>query len=145
MMLFTTLLSLFVTSTLCAPTLGPQELIVIDPEITSPKSGDIWKAGTTQLVTWKTDSIPPGSANTTGLLLLGHPSTIHQDGKDYPSENLDIKHPLASGFYLTDGNVTVVVPNWIRPRTNYMVVLFGDSGNTSPLFTITHGSQTHTT
>ncbi|KAJ7069653.1 hypothetical protein C8F01DRAFT_1048453 [Mycena amicta] len=137
-MLFTTVVSLLAlaASGLTAPTLGPQELIVVSPNITSPQAGDFWLAGSTQVVRWNTANIPPAAAKNTGLLLIGHITIMRdQDGKEYPSENLDINHPLASGFRLTDGNVTVVVPH-IIPRDDYMLVLFGDSGNTSPTFTI---------
>lgn len=46
--------------------------------------------------------------------------------------------PLADGFNLTDGKVTVDIPcnNEIKSRNTYIVVLMGDSGNKSNNFTI---------
>lgn len=46
--------------------------------------------------------------------------------------------PLADGFNLTDGKVTVDIPcnNDIKSRNTYIVVLMGDSGNKSNNFTI---------
>ena len=69
------------------------------------------------------------------------------------------EHPLASGFPITDGSVQVVVPS-VVDRDDYVIVrtylfskvsiedpersdipaVFGDSGNTSPKFTITSTS-----
>ncbi|PPR07270.1 hypothetical protein CVT26_012430 [Gymnopilus dilepis] len=54
------------------------------------------------------------------------------------SENLDIAHPLATGFPLTTGSVKVVLPKNVTARDDYFVVLFGDSGNKSPKFKIHH-------
>ncbi|KAI9067312.1 hypothetical protein FKP32DRAFT_1563876 [Trametes sanguinea] len=103
---------------------------VISPPVTSPKAGDVWQVGTTQNVTWDTSAIPAGTAQT-GLILLGH---IVGDSDD---EHLDTKHPLAVNFPITAGFATVEVPD-VATRDDYVVVLFGDSGNTSPKFTITN-------
>ncbi|KAI0663390.1 hypothetical protein C8Q70DRAFT_1050075 [Cubamyces menziesii] len=89
--------------------------IVFSPPITSPKAGDVWPAGTTQ----------------TGLILLGY----IEDGSE--DEHLDIKNPLAVNFPISAGSASVEVPS-VTPRDDYVVVLFGDSGNTSPKFTITN-------
>lgn len=43
---------------------------------------------------------------------------------------------LASGFKIDAGTVTVKIPADLETRSTYQVVLFGDSGNTSPEFTI---------
>src|SRR6266550_3715915 len=69
-----------------------------------------------------------------------------------------IDNPLAQGFNITQGSVNVVVPN-VPPRTDYLVVceytrssrslwsspfalsVMGDSGNASPTFAITGGSN----
>ncbi|KAJ8473412.1 hypothetical protein ONZ51_g7890 [Trametes cubensis] len=105
--------------------------IVFSPPITSPKAGDVWPAGTTQVVTWDTTNIPPANANQTGLILLGY----IEDGSE--DEHLDIKNPLAVNFPISAGSASVEVPS-VTPRDDYVVVLFGDSGNTSPKFTITN-------
>ncbi|KAF9644283.1 hypothetical protein BDM02DRAFT_3077858, partial [Thelephora ganbajun] len=100
-----------------------------NPQITAPQAGDIWTVGSTQFVTWNTDRIPPSAVNKTGALFLGF-----LDGYA-TSENLDIHRPLAYGFPLIDGCVSVQVPD-VKPRDTYIVVLMGNSGNASPEFTI---------
>jgi len=109
-----------------------------NPPVTAPKAGDVWTVRSTQLVTWATDEIPPSSANSTGTLLLGYFDGYSQ------GENLDIEHPLASGFLLADGCVHVEVPD-VSPRDNYIVVLMGNSGNASPEFTISKRRSTSQT
>lgn len=48
-----------------------------------------------------------------------------------------LDHTLQStGFLLRDGVKYLNVPRFIRPDTDYFVVLMGDSGNASPLFTV---------
>jgi hypothetical protein len=64
------------------------------------------------------------------MVLLGH---LNEDGSG--GENLDVANPLAQGFKLAAGTVTFPVPK-VTPNDNYIVVLFGDSGNASPKFTI---------
>ncbi|KAK0221761.1 hypothetical protein IW262DRAFT_1482009 [Armillaria fumosa] len=102
---------------------------VISPPITSPTAGAIWTVGQTITVTWNTTVIPPASqvTNPIGKIVLGHQANN--------SLNLDLDHPLASNFQLTDGQVDITVPD-VEPRDDYIIVLFGDSGNTSPEFTI---------
>jgi len=104
------------------------DLIVFSPPITSPRAGDRWQVGSLQTVTWDTSNIPPSGKNNGGTILLGF-----NDGSG--SENLDSDHPLASGFLLTAGSHQITVPQ-VQNRTHYFVVLFGDSGNMSPEFTI---------
>ncbi|EMD31385.1 hypothetical protein CERSUDRAFT_89078 [Gelatoporia subvermispora B] len=106
---------------------APKEDIVFSPHITGPTAGQLWPVGTNQTVTWDTSSIPAEGQNQTGLLLLGY--------QENDSENLDISHPLAVGFPISAGEVNITVPN-VTMRTDYIVVLFGDSGNVSPQFTI---------
>ncbi|TFY81134.1 hypothetical protein EWM64_g2876 [Hericium alpestre] len=138
MMFFSTVVSTFAlaiaaVSAAPAPTSpnvgSPVSLIVVSPEISSPTAGQVWPINSTQTVTWDASKLPKESANMTGMLLLGY----EQDGVS--SEHLDITHPLATQFPLSAGHVNVTVPN--KPAgDNYIVVLFGDSGNTSPKFTI---------
>jgi len=54
------------------------------PPVTAPKARDVWTVGSTQLVSWNTDEIPPSAANNTGTLLLGYFEGYKQ------GENLDI-------------------------------------------------------
>ncbi|KAN0118572.1 hypothetical protein V8E52_004995 [Russula decolorans] len=108
---------------------------VIDPPITSPTAETVWIPGSIQLVTWDT-SLVPSNGTFPGMLVLGN-QTITPD-----SENLDFYHPLATNFSLLDGSVNVTCPN-VSPGNNYIVVLFGDSGNASPLFTISNSSASN--
>ncbi|KAH8989058.1 hypothetical protein EDB92DRAFT_892421 [Lactarius akahatsu] len=109
-------------------------IVVVSPQITSPSASTTWNVGDKVTVTWETSSIPP-PGNFTGQLLLGF---LTLEG-----ENLDILyHPLAQDILLSTGSVQVTVPN-VSVGSNY-TVLFGDSGNASPRFTITGGSSTTT-
>ncbi|EGN98060.1 hypothetical protein SERLA73DRAFT_182933 [Serpula lacrymans var. lacrymans S7.3] len=103
---------------------------VVDPPITSPIAGTVWNVGETQTVTWNTSDIPSNPTTTTGMLILGYLANN--------SENLNLSSPLASGFKYTDGQVQITVPD-VPTRSNYIIVLFGDSGNASPQFTINNG------
>ncbi|KAG5716653.1 hypothetical protein E4T56_gene16388 [Termitomyces sp. T112] len=104
---------------------------VFSPHITSPNETTIWPVGTQQMVTWETDNIPPDSQLTdpNGIIVLGH---LGPSG----GLNLDLDHPLAQGFKLRVGHAQVIVPS-VPPRDDYIIVLFGDSGNSSPTFAIT--------
>ncbi|KAI0917131.1 hypothetical protein AcW1_007593 [Taiwanofungus camphoratus] len=107
--------------------ISPVEDDVYSPPITSPSVFSVWTVGSNQTVTWNTASIPSENQNSTGLLLLGY--------QEDNNEHLDIRSPLATGFPIASGSVNVVVPN-VTTRSDYIVVLFGDSGNASPQFTI---------
>ncbi|KAI0654189.1 hypothetical protein C8Q70DRAFT_1029184, partial [Cubamyces menziesii] len=73
---------------------------------------------------------PRQVTNYEGRLVLGY----LEDG-DEVNEHLDFDHPLAEGFNLTQGQIHVHVP-YVDSANDYIVVLFGDSGNRSPRFTI---------
>lgn len=67
----------------------PQELIVFNPHIISPKAAVSWPKGSKQTVKWETIGIPAAMVNDTGVILLGHMANR--------SENIDIgtsKTPL---------------------------------------------------
>ncbi|EPQ54575.1 hypothetical protein GLOTRDRAFT_24481, partial [Gloeophyllum trabeum ATCC 11539] len=102
---------------------------VYDPRITSPKSSTVWVVGHSVEVTWDTSDKPKHVTNPEGKVVLGYV----EDGD--PSEHLDMDHPLADGFDISDGHVKIKVPN-VERRNDYIVILFGDSGNRSPAFTI---------
>ncbi|EIN12953.1 hypothetical protein PUNSTDRAFT_19047, partial [Punctularia strigosozonata HHB-11173 SS5] len=101
------------------------------PPITSPTTGTVWTVGQTVTVTWDTSELPPPQniTNISGKILLG----FLDDGDD--SEHLDVDSPLAQGFNITTGSVQLTVPN-VPAKDDYIIVLFGDSGNLSPKFTI---------
>ncbi|KAJ7784373.1 hypothetical protein B0H16DRAFT_1876838 [Mycena metata] len=104
---------------------------VFDPPITSPTAQTVWKVGSVETVTWNATGIPAG---VTGKIMLGFLSST--------SEGEHLSDTLASGFNLTDEKVDVTVPQ-VATGTQYIIVLFGDSGNFSPTFTI-QGSSSST-
>ncbi|PPQ79853.1 hypothetical protein CVT24_003497 [Panaeolus cyanescens] len=103
---------------------------VITPKIIQPDASAVWSVGSVQVVSWDTSDLPPDSeiTNPIGKVVLGY----DENG----SLNLDFDNPLVQGFNLRDGNVTLTVPD-VVPRDDYLIVLYGNSGNTSPTFTIT--------
>ncbi|KAF8878125.1 hypothetical protein CPB84DRAFT_1688485, partial [Gymnopilus junonius] len=78
---------------------------------------------------WDVRDMPKENVTRKGRSLLGYLEKGSQD------EHLDIEHTLASDFNLGDGYATFKCPK-VEPRKDYIVVLFGDSGNRSPRFTI---------
>ncbi|EAU85842.2 hypothetical protein CC1G_05059 [Coprinopsis cinerea okayama7 len=103
---------------------------VYSPRITHPTSGSVWKAGRNATVTWDLSDMPRNVTNPYGTLILGY---ISDD--DQYNEHLDLRHPLALKFDIRHGNVTFRVPK-VSSRADYVVILFGDSGNRSPKFSI---------
>ncbi|KAF8519175.1 hypothetical protein JB92DRAFT_2899680 [Gautieria morchelliformis] len=110
-------------STVALPVL--QEREVFDPPITFPKAGDVFTAGQTITVTWDTSSIPAGTPNLGELVLR----------LEINGGSVGIG-PLADGFLLTDGSQQITFPSNLTTSPNYILNLFGDSGNLSPAFTI---------
>ncbi|KZT73853.1 hypothetical protein DAEQUDRAFT_644010, partial [Daedalea quercina L-15889] len=92
-----------------------------DPEILTPNAQTVWVQGQTYEVTWDTANPPANVSNPYGQVLLGKGG---------------VEAVLASDFALTDGSVEVTVPTGLEPGSDYEVILFGDSGNISPEFTI---------
>ncbi|KAG1751577.1 uncharacterized protein EDB91DRAFT_1045448 [Suillus paluster] len=92
------------------------------PKIISPTSDSIWTVGGTFLVTWDTSSEPSQVTNPTGQIYLRQGDATQSN-------------PIKSGFALSDGQVSVTVPEDTTPGM-WMVVLFGDSGNWSDEFPI---------
>ncbi|KAJ3790773.1 hypothetical protein GGU10DRAFT_130072 [Lentinula aff. detonsa] len=95
---------------------------VFVPEVLTPKAGDTWVIGDTQSVTWNVSSPPAQITNPVGQLLLR---------KGELTQNVT----LAGNFSILAGNVSFIVPS-VTPDDDYSVVLFGDSGNFSPDFSI---------
>ncbi|KAF8919068.1 hypothetical protein CPB85DRAFT_1373676 [Mucidula mucida] len=102
---------------------------VYNPPIITPNADTVWGAGSIQTVTWDTTNLPPDSqlTNPNGKIVLGFLANN--------SENLMLANPLAQDFKLSDGQVEITVPS-VEFRDDYIIVLFGDSGNVSPEFTI---------
>ncbi|KAE9405686.1 hypothetical protein BT96DRAFT_1015411 [Gymnopus androsaceus JB14] len=102
---------------------------VFDPTITSPTASTVWQSGQTVTVTWDTSNIPSQLSNPIGMVVLGFMANSTD------SEHLMLDSPLAQNFNISDGSVSFVVPSVVT-RTDYIIALFGDSGNISPTFTI---------
>ncbi|EPT05168.1 hypothetical protein FOMPIDRAFT_1111829 [Fomitopsis schrenkii] len=94
-----------------------------DPTILTPNAQSVWVRGQTTEVTWDTSNPPANATQFIGQVRLAK-GGIQGYGV------------LASGFHLADGSVEVTVPSGLDPGSDYQVVLFGDSGNVSPEFTI---------
>ncbi len=60
------------------------DVVVITP-ITAPDAGDVWPVGSVQTITWDTTTIPAGSEDATGFVLLGY----LEDGSS--DEHLDLR------------------------------------------------------
>ncbi|KAH8099654.1 hypothetical protein BXZ70DRAFT_942748 [Cristinia sonorae] len=95
---------------------------VFVPTILEPTASTVWKTGEVRNITWDTSNAPAQITNRLGLVLLRFG---------------DITAPLilAKGFDILDGTVSVTVPR-VEKRTDWSIVLFGDSGNFSPQFEI---------
>ncbi|KAI0693976.1 hypothetical protein BC835DRAFT_1415605 [Cytidiella melzeri] len=107
-----------------------QKRDVVAPKMTSPTADTVWVVGNTYQVTWDTSGLPPPAniTNIIGQVVLGQ---FDANG----DEHLQLDTPLAQNFNITSGSVNVVAPNVTAGK--YFLVLFGDSGNNGPEFTIT--------
>ncbi|KAH7097571.1 hypothetical protein BKA62DRAFT_716066 [Auriculariales sp. MPI-PUGE-AT-0066] len=92
------------------------------PHIEVPNADTVWTRGTTVTVEWATDDAPDNISNGAAIYLRKGNSTF-----------LD---PLATGFDLRAGQYPVELPDTLEPASDYVIVLFGDSGNWSDEFTI---------
>jgi len=110
---------LFAGAAAAVPVLKKRDVFV--PPVLYPTTGTVWTKGETHTVTWSLADAPVNITNKYGEILL-------RQG--------DLTTPviLANNFSILDGQVEIVVP-WVEPG-NYSIVLFGDSGNFSPEFTI---------
>ncbi|KAJ3762404.1 hypothetical protein EV360DRAFT_35793 [Lentinula raphanica] len=111
----------------------PVSLIARDvavPQILTPTAGDTWVIGDTQSVTWNVSSLPAQITNPVGQILL-RKGELTQNGM----------LTLAGNFSIRAGNVSFIVPS-VTPDDDYSIVLFGDSGNFSPEFSIVSANVT---
>ncbi|TFL04456.1 hypothetical protein BDV98DRAFT_317852 [Pterulicium gracile] len=93
------------------------------PPVLLPNSESIWKVGTPYMVEWNITSPPTQITNPTGRIQL------RKGGLTQP-------YALAQGFSILDGSKQIIIPVSTVPGPGYQIVLFGDSGNFSPMFTI---------
>ncbi|KAJ7097145.1 hypothetical protein B0H15DRAFT_824991 [Mycena belliarum] len=92
------------------------------PPVTYPHAGTVWTVGQRHNVTWDNTNPPKSITNKIGRIML------RKDGFTTPVI-------LQENFSILLGRIEVKVP-WVEDGDDYQVVLFGDSGNFSPLFTI---------
>ncbi|PPQ71179.1 hypothetical protein CVT25_004819 [Psilocybe cyanescens] len=95
---------------------------VFVPPILDPHAGTVWTSGESRLVTWDTSNHPVNITNKLGSIFL------RKDNRITPLI-------LAQNFDILQGQVQVTVPLVVE-ADDYSLVLFGDSGNFSPNFTI---------
>ncbi|KAJ7211699.1 hypothetical protein GGX14DRAFT_362367 [Mycena pura] len=94
---------------------------VFSPPILYPHAGTVWHSFQRHNVTWDTSGAPASISNEALLLLA--------------KGGLTAPFILAKGFDLRAGRFEIEVPH-VFAGTNYQLVLLGDSGNLSPMFTI---------
>ncbi|KAJ7034418.1 hypothetical protein C8F04DRAFT_573378 [Mycena alexandri] len=122
-MQFTTIFTLLSAAALAAvqaTPLAPRDVYV--PPILYPHAGTVWSVGQRHNVTWDNTNPPVNITNKVGRIML------RKSGLTTPVI-------LAENFSILLGRIEVTVP-WVIDGTDYQLVLFGDSGNFSPDFTI---------
>ncbi|KAJ7022313.1 hypothetical protein C8F04DRAFT_971674 [Mycena alexandri] len=121
-MRFATIISSLVPLALAAMVFaGPTPLDVFSPPITFPTAGTVLVSKTQTTITWDATGAPVNISNKALLMLRKGDRTA--------------PFILAEGFDLRTGSLDITVPN-VLADTDYEFVLFGDSGNFSPTFTI---------
>ncbi|KAJ6478105.1 hypothetical protein C8R47DRAFT_1075096 [Mycena vitilis] len=137
--LFTTLLSAAALTAVQAMPFMPRDVFV--PPVLTPTAGEIWTVGSQQNVTWDVSDPPVNITNKQGLILLRKAGLTTPRAHPPPSivrTGLTVYNAviLGNGFDILDGTFEVTVPD-VLEGTDYSITLFGDSGNFSPVFTIT--------
>ncbi|KAJ6582367.1 hypothetical protein B0H19DRAFT_877952, partial [Mycena capillaripes] len=100
--------------------LTPRDVYV--PPVLYPHDGTVWTVGQRHNVTWDNSDPPVNITNKVGRIML------RKGGLTTPVI-------LEENFSILLGRIEVTVP-WVLDGSDYQIVLFGDSGNFSPLFTI---------
>ncbi|RDB24855.1 hypothetical protein Hypma_007899 [Hypsizygus marmoreus] len=95
---------------------------VFVPRILTPTDGEIWLVGQLHTITWNVTNAPAQITNPVGKIMLR-------------KGNRTLNVTLAENFDILSGITTVTVPD-VCPGHDYRVVLFGDSGNWGPEFSI---------
>jgi hypothetical protein len=96
---------------------------VFVPPVLYPSKNAVWIVGESRYVVWNTTGAPVNITNSMGQIYL------RQNGM---TSNVSV----ASGFSILLGSLVVKVPDVEKDGDDYQLVLFGDSGNFSPVFTI---------
>ncbi|KAI0086235.1 hypothetical protein BDY19DRAFT_895304 [Irpex rosettiformis] len=123
MKVFSTLVS-FLTAAVAVSASPAQHAArdVWTPRVLYPHSGTVWYSGQRHNVTWDLSSQPVNITNNNGFILLR-------------SGTFETPVIVGYGFLLTSGRVEITVPD-VLSRSDYSLVLFGDSGNWGEEFTI---------
>ncbi|THH18120.1 hypothetical protein EW146_g2817 [Bondarzewia mesenterica] len=120
---FTTLPLVALFSLVAATPIVLIPLDIYTPPVLDPHTGTVWTVGNQYNVTWDTSNPPAQITNRFGS------SIVLRKGP------LITNHTLASEFDILLGTIGITAPD-VVPGDDYAVVLFGDSGNISPAFTI---------
>ncbi|GJE88799.1 hypothetical protein PsYK624_048860 [Phanerochaete sordida] len=124
---YTNTLALLFLALLAVVSAGPVlKRDVFVPPVTYPREGTVWKAGSKHNVTWDVSNPPKQITNNKGMIILSKGGILQ-----------DLDDPLAENFNILDGRHEITVPD-VAAGDDYAIVVFGDSGNASPDFTITN-------
>ncbi|OJT03527.1 hypothetical protein TRAPUB_5806 [Trametes pubescens] len=104
------------------PLTGLEKRVVYTPPVLYPHAGTVWYKGQTHNVTWDVSDPPANITNKIASLML-------RKG-ELPTPLI-----LAENFDILLGRIEVTVP-WVTEGDDYIVVLFGDSGDWSEEFNI---------
>ncbi|KAL7283839.1 hypothetical protein ACG7TL_003279 [Trametes sanguinea] len=121
-LLFFTLFGMFSNLAAAVPVAELEKRDVYDPPVLYPHAGTVWYKGQRHNVTWDTTNHPVNITNKFGRIML-------RKGL-IPTPLI-----LEENFDILLGRIEVTVP-WVTPGDDYSLVLYGDSGNFSPMFTI---------
>ncbi|KAJ3475658.1 hypothetical protein NLI96_g11692 [Meripilus lineatus] len=117
---YTTFFALLSQLVLSLPLTDKRDVFV--PRIITPDASTVWHSGEIQTVTWDISDAPQNITNSIGFILLR-------------AGEISTPVILADNFNILDAQVNLTVPN-VLTRDDFSIVLFGDSGNFSPQFTI---------
>ncbi|KAI0339004.1 hypothetical protein BDW22DRAFT_1362343 [Trametopsis cervina] len=95
------------------------------PPILYPQAGTVWTVGQKHNVTWSLNNVPSQITNPNGKLVLAKGGYL-----------IGLDKPIAQNFSIALGRIEITVPDVQEPGNDYALVLFGNSGNSSPNFTI---------
>ncbi|KAJ7061043.1 hypothetical protein C8F01DRAFT_157856 [Mycena amicta] len=121
-----------------ATPLTPRDVFV--PPILYPHAGTVWTVGQRHNVTWDTSDAPVNITNGKGFIMLRKAGLTTPGSSHIRSPPLRVASDtpaviLQNNFNIRLGRIEVTVP-WVVDGSDYQLVLFGDSGNFSPNFTI---------
>ncbi|KAL0570142.1 hypothetical protein V5O48_011820 [Marasmius crinis-equi] len=125
-------LAFFATSSVASPLQARKALDVWSPKILTPNANTVWVVGTTVNVTWDTTDAPVNISN-------GAAVQLRKGNGPAPIDDPYLK-PVRS-FDLRTGWVEVTVPETPAGK-DYLIDLFGDSGNWSEEFEIAEAQAT---